>query len=104
MKHNPNNERIKRKYMVFLKDAKGQSEASIDGVAMAINRFENYTRFKDFKNFNHEQARGFKKHLAKQTTGIAALRWKLSCRTVASQWPRMQRPHRWSSLKSSSQW
>ena len=67
MKHNPNNERIKRKYMVFLKDAKGQSEASIDGVAMAINRFENYTRFKDFKNFNHEQARGFKKHLAKQT-------------------------------------
>lgn len=41
-KHNPNNERIKRKYLVFLKQAKGQNEASIDAVAKAIARFENY--------------------------------------------------------------
>ena len=67
MKHNPNNERIKRKYMVFLKDAKGQSEASVDSVAMALNRFEQYTKLKDFKSFHHEQARGFKKHLIRQT-------------------------------------
>jgi len=66
MKHNPNNERIKREYMIFLKDAKGQSEASVDAVAMALSRFENYTGFKDFKQFHHEQARGFKKYLAKQ--------------------------------------
>jgi integrase/recombinase XerD len=66
MKHNSNNERIKRKYIVFLKDAKGQSEATVDAVAMAINRFETYVNFKDFKQFHHEQARGFKKHLAKQ--------------------------------------
>ena len=66
MKHNSNNERIKRKYTVFLKDAKGQSEATVDAIAMAINRFETYINFKDFKQFHHEQARGFKKHLAKQ--------------------------------------
>ena len=65
-KHNPNNERIKRKYLVFLKEAKRQSEASIDAVAMAISRFELYTKHRDFKTFHFEQAVGFKKHLAKQ--------------------------------------
>lgn len=66
MKHNPNNERIKRIYAVFLKDAKGLSETSVDAVAMALSRFENYTNFKDFKQFHHQQARGFKKCLAKK--------------------------------------
>jgi membrane dipeptidase len=32
-KYNENNERIKRKYLTFLKQAKGQNEASIDSVA-----------------------------------------------------------------------
>ena len=41
-KHNANNERIKRKYLTFLKQAKGQNEASIDAVAKAIARFESY--------------------------------------------------------------
>jgi integrase/recombinase XerD len=68
MKHNANNERIKRKYFVFLKDAKGQSEATIDGVAMALSRFELYTKQRDFKGeaFHYEQAVGFKKYLAEQ--------------------------------------
>ena len=29
-KHNPKNERVKRDYFAFLKDAKGQSEDSVD--------------------------------------------------------------------------
>lgn len=62
-KHNPNNVRITRKYYIFLKEAKRQDESSIDGVAKAINRFEQYTKFKDFKLFHHQQAVGFKKHL-----------------------------------------
>ena len=66
MKHNANNERIKRQYFVFLKDAKGQSEATIDGVAMALSRFEVYTKMRAFKAFHFEQAVGFKKYLAKQ--------------------------------------
>ncbi len=65
-KHDPNNERIKRKYFTFLKEAKGQSGATVDAVAKALNRFEVYTNFRDFKAFHYEQAMAFKKHLAKQ--------------------------------------
>ena len=65
-KYNANNERIKRKYLTFLKQAKGQNEASIDAVAKAMSRFESYNRYKDFKAFHFEQAIGFKKHLASQ--------------------------------------
>ncbi len=65
-KYNANNERIKRKYLTFLKQAKGQNEASIDAVAKAIARFESYNKYKDFKAFHFEQAIGFKTHLAKQ--------------------------------------
>jgi len=66
-KHNAHNERIKRKYLTFLKQAKGQNEATIDAVAKAIARFESYNKYKDFKAFHFEQAIGFKKHLAAQT-------------------------------------
>lgn len=66
MKHNANNERIKRQYFIFLKEAKRQNEASVDAAAKSISRFESYTKFKDFKAFHFEQAVGFKKHLAKQ--------------------------------------
>ena len=66
-KYNANNERIKRKYLVFLKQAKGQNEASVDAVAKAVTRFESYNKHKDFKAFHFEQAIGFKKHLATQT-------------------------------------
>ena len=65
-KYNANNERIKRKYLVFLKQAKGQNEASVDAVAKAVSRFESYNKHKDFKAFHFEQAIGFKKHLATQ--------------------------------------
>lgn len=66
IKHNPNNVRITRKYCIFLKEAKRHDDSSIDGVAKAINRFESYTKFKDFKQFHFEQAVGFKKHLVNQ--------------------------------------
>lgn len=66
-KHNANNERIKRKYFIFLKEAKRQNESSVDAVAKAISRFEAYIKYRDFKAFHFEQAVGFKNHLAKQT-------------------------------------
>ena len=65
-KHNADNERIKRKYFAFLKDAKRLSEQSVDGVASALNRFETYTKYRDFKAFHYEQAIAFKKNLAEQ--------------------------------------
>ena len=39
-KRNAENERVKRRYLVYLKDAKGRDSASIDAAASAIERFE----------------------------------------------------------------
>jgi site-specific recombinase XerD len=64
--HNPENERIKRAYFTYLAEAQGFSEPTLDGVAKAMNRFETYTRFRDFKAFHIEQAKGFKASLAEQ--------------------------------------
>lgn len=66
-KHHPDNERIKHKYFSFLKEALRQSEQTIDGVAKAIARFEDYNRYRDFRLFHHQQAVAFKKHLTEQT-------------------------------------
>lgn len=65
--HNADNERLKRRYFTYLKEAKRYSEASIDVVAQAVHRFERYNRFRDFKAFRIEQAVAFKRHLAAQT-------------------------------------
>ncbi|MGZ8153459.1 MAG: tyrosine-type recombinase/integrase [Methylobacter sp.] len=66
IKHNAENERIKRQYFIFLKEAKRQNESSVDAVAKAVSRFESYTQYRDFKAFHFQQAVGFKNHLAKQ--------------------------------------
>ena len=63
---NAANERMKRQYFVYLAEAQGLSEQSIDAVAKAISRFEVYTRYKDFKTFHIEQAKAFKRDLADQ--------------------------------------
>jgi hypothetical protein len=76
------NERIKREHFFWLKEAKGRNEASIDAVAKALNRFETYTKFRDFKQFHIEQARGFKAHLAEQRN--ARTREPLSAATLYS--------------------
>jgi hypothetical protein len=60
------NERIKRRYLTFLKEAKRFSESSLDGVAKAIHRFESYTKFRDFRQFHIQQAIAFKADLAGQ--------------------------------------
>jgi site-specific recombinase XerD len=60
------NERMKRQYFTYLKEALGQSEQSIDSVAKAIARFEAYTKWRDFKKFHIEQAKGFKLSLSDQ--------------------------------------
>jgi integrase len=64
--HNAENERIKRKYFAYLKEAKRHSEPTLDASAKALNRFEVYTKHRDFKTFHVEQAIAFKKHLAEQ--------------------------------------
>ncbi|HEX4022393.1 MAG TPA: tyrosine-type recombinase/integrase [Acidobacteriaceae bacterium] len=66
-KHNPQNERIKRQYFAYLKEAKRHSEPTVDAAAKALSRFEEYNRYRDFKAFHYQQAIGFKRHLAEQT-------------------------------------
>ncbi len=63
---NPANERIKRAYFIYLREAKRHSEASIDGVAKAISRFETSTGHRDFGRFHREQAVAFKRRLNDQ--------------------------------------
>lgn len=65
-KHNAENERIKRKYFAYLKEAIRNSEATVDAAAKALARFEAHTKYKDFKAFHYEQAIAFKNHLAEQ--------------------------------------
>ena len=64
--HNPSNERIKRQYFAYLKEAKRHSEPTVDASAKALDRFEGYTKHRDFRMFHFEQAIAFKKHLAEQ--------------------------------------
>lgn len=63
-KYNPTNERIKRQYFAYLKEAKRQSQATVDDVAAALARFESDTGYRDFKAFHYEQAIAFKRRLA----------------------------------------
>lgn len=64
--HNANNERTKRRYFLFLKEAKRQGEATVDAVAKALSRFEADTHYRDFRSFHREQAVAFKRHLSIQ--------------------------------------
>src|SRR6516164_5520579 len=91
--HNPNNERIKRQYFVFLKEAKRHSEATVDGVAKALARFEEDTKFRDFKAFHHEQAVAFKRHLAEQDSKVTGE--KLSKATLHATLADLKRFFQW---------
>jgi len=59
------NERLKRKYIAFLKQTKGRDHKSLDKVAAALVKFEESTRFKPFKQFHIEQARQLKTVLSR---------------------------------------
>lgn len=67
-KHVSSNLRIKRKYLLWLKDAKGLSEASIDKAAAAISLYEKFLDKKDFRAFHSERARAFKRYLSTRKT------------------------------------
>lgn len=63
-KTNPRNERIKRGYCDYLREAIGRDEATIDRALASIARFEESTKGRDFKRFHREQAVAFKRKLA----------------------------------------
>jgi integrase len=80
-KHNAANERIKREYFQYLKEAKQRNEASIDAVAKALARFEESSGWRDFSKFHRELAVAFKRKLGEQLNARTAE--KLSKSTLA---------------------
>ena len=66
--HNPENERIKRAYFIYLKEARRLGEHSIDCAAAALAKFEDYTKYRDFKRFHIQQAIGFKHKLTEEVS------------------------------------
>jgi site-specific recombinase XerD len=87
------NERIKRNYIDFLRQAMGRSEGSLEAVAATLHRFENYTRFRDFREFHVEQAKGFKASLAKEVNIRTGQ--KLSAATIYSMLGTLKAFFRW---------
>jgi len=65
-KHNAANERIKHQYFGFLKEARHYNEPTIDAAAKALDRFEAYTKHRDFKLYHHQQAVAFISNLIEQ--------------------------------------
>lgn len=66
-KTNAENERIKRRYLQYLKEAKRLSDVSVDKAAWAIALFERSTSYKPFKKFHIEQTVTFKRRLSETT-------------------------------------
>lgn len=65
-KRNAENERVKRAYLIWLREARGRSEDTLDIAAAAIDRFQIHTGYKPFKAFRHDQATTFKADLSRQ--------------------------------------
>lgn len=91
--HNPTNERVKRQYFDFLKEAKRHSEATVDAVAKALSRYEAYSRGRDFKAFHYQQAVAFKAFLAGQESRATGER--LSKSTLNSTLANLKRFFQW---------
>lgn len=91
--HNPNNERIKRQYFAYLKEAKRYSEDSADMAASALARFSACIKHRHFKSFHHEQAIAFKKHLSQQDSRSTGA--KLSKGILYSSFAHLKRFFQW---------
>src|SRR5271163_156716 len=96
-KHCAANERIKRKYFAFLREAMRHSEPTVDAVAKAIHLFEEYTKYRDFKTFHYEQAVAFKRKLA-ETKAVRSGE-KLSKSTVYATLQALKRFFQWLALQ-----
>jgi len=72
-KPSQSNLKIKRRYQVWLKEAKGLSEKSIDKAVASISTYEMFLKGRDFRAFNAELVRSFKRQLSarkNKSTGV----------------------------------
>jgi len=63
-KFNPENERLKRAYFEYQKEAKKKSQATVDNIRYAITKYEAFTQCESFKRFNKDKAKDFKTHIS----------------------------------------
>lgn len=64
-KMNEENERIKRKYFIYMREAMGRDEKTLSKIAAALIKYEKSTQYKSFKTFHIEDAGRFKSYLRK---------------------------------------
>ena len=69
-KVNPQNERIKRRYFEWLKEGRGFSVSTIDQIARSIGLWETLTGTRDFREFNTDAVKAFKKKLYEKTNSV----------------------------------
>ncbi|MCP4933203.1 MAG: site-specific integrase [bacterium] len=72
-KFNIKNERIKRRYLDYLRHADGKAETTIRQVEAVIFGYEKFTKFADFGAFDQQKAISFKEHLAEQKKAKATI-------------------------------
>ncbi len=73
MKLNPKNERIKRKYRIFLKEADGKAGGTIEQIMKAIERYEDFAKRADLATFDQRKAVRFKQHLVESKLAKASI-------------------------------
>src|SRR5260370_11259153 len=80
MRFNPENERIKRQYLIYLKEAKHLSGSTLDGVGRVLELYEVQTKGQDFREFHIQREIDFKAWLAEQTSSRTTSRLSASSR------------------------
>ncbi len=68
---NPDNERIKRAYFEWQKEANRKNQSTIENIRQAIDRYETDTKYQNFKTFNKEKAKAFKRHLTESNAVLS---------------------------------
>ncbi len=68
MKINVANEKIKRKYLRYLKEAEGLSDSTINAMERSLLVYEEYSKQEDFGRFSQTRAIGFKKWIQDRTS------------------------------------
>lgn len=92
-KHREKNERIKRKYALYLEDAQRMSRKSVDQALAAIAHFEAVNGHRDFAAFHIEQARRYKRKL--ETTPVRQTGKPVARATAASRLKAVRRFFVW---------
>jgi site-specific recombinase XerD len=67
VKCNSKNEKLKRRFCRWLKEAEGLSDATIDGIRKAIYLYEDFTDHEDFSSYSQTKGIGMKRWLEKKT-------------------------------------